>query len=80
MLSILGILYREDSLCVVVYVYKGVRGELYVEVKLDMIQDQQRFKQSSFGVQFYSCKLAGVRLKGAGGLAPFINSRPLLGV
>jgi hypothetical protein len=33
----------------------GVRGEVYVQVKVELIQDQHRFKQSSFGVQFYCC-------------------------
>ena len=34
----------------------GVRGEVYVQVKVELIQDQHRFKQSSFGVQFYCCE------------------------
>ena len=49
-----------------------------MEVKLDMIQDQQRFKQSSFGVQFYSCELAGVRLKWGRGACPLYKCSPPL--
>ena len=33
-----------------------------MQVKLEVIQDQHRFKQSSFGVQFYSCEYVHVHV------------------
>ena len=35
--------------------FPGIRGEVLVKVKLDMIRDQHRFKQSSCGVRFFTC-------------------------
>ena len=34
----------------------GVRGEVRVKVKLEMIIDHHRFKQSSCGVRFFACE------------------------
>ena len=34
-----------------------------MQVKLEVIQDQHRFKQSSFGVQFYSCEYVHVHVR-----------------
>ena len=34
----------------------GVRGEAHVIVKVEVIKDQHRFRQSSCGIRFFACE------------------------
>ena len=34
----------------------GVRGEVHVIVKVEIIKDQHRFRQSSCGIRFFACE------------------------
>ena len=44
----------------------GIRGELHVQIRVKFIQDINRFRQSSCGVQFFSCLLFFVPWAGDG--------------
>lgn len=34
----------------------GIRGQVHLTVKVELIRDQHRFKQSSCGVMFFACE------------------------
>ena len=38
----------------------GVRGEAHVIVKVEIIKDQHRFRQSSIGIRFFACESKGM--------------------